>query len=187
MARTNPQARLQALRRALDQKLNNPKHRYFDPSAVLDLFTRYARIRDELRTRAPDLFDDLAVRETPTSSGTTDFGGRGYIERAPLEELRSDIQYSLDVMQKPLPAPTNVRVQILAPVQDPPFVLLLHPRIADAARAQYQNGQYNDAVLRAFNALRDLIRDRSGHTTDGVELMHAVFSPKSQCSLSLRW
>jgi predicted nucleotide-binding protein len=98
MTRDEALARLQGLRRGVLTHLNVIKARYFDPPRVLDLFTRYVTVRDELRAAYPTLFDDLPVREIPKSSGTTDFEGRGWIGRSPLEGLRDDLQYCIDLL-----------------------------------------------------------------------------------------
>jgi hypothetical protein len=91
-------AKLKALQSALAEHLKDPRGRYFDPPAVLEYFDRYAHIRDALRSQFPDVFEDLPVRRTPTPSKTTDFNGRGYIERNHLEVLNEDMQYILTVM-----------------------------------------------------------------------------------------
>jgi hypothetical protein len=91
-------ARLTALQNALGKLLRDPRGRYFDPSAVLEYFARYAPIRDELRSQFPDLLGDLPVRATPTPSKTTDFDGRGYIQRHELDVLNGDMQYILHVV-----------------------------------------------------------------------------------------
>jgi len=39
----------------------------------------------------PDLYSDLIVRPLPKSSGTTDFGGRGYIGGGVVTTLLLDI------------------------------------------------------------------------------------------------
>ena len=43
------------------------------------------------------MFGDLPDRPIPESSGTTDFEGRGYIERHQLEQVARDIEYILEV------------------------------------------------------------------------------------------
>jgi hypothetical protein len=55
-------------------------------------------VRDALKTEHPELLADLPVREVPKSSGTTDFGGRGYITRGQIGQLFDDMQYVLDVL-----------------------------------------------------------------------------------------
>ena len=71
--------------------------RYFDPQYVMDLFTRYQTIRDNLKTDFAALFDDLPIREVK-ASGTTDFDGRGYIERHQIQLLLRDIENCLDLL-----------------------------------------------------------------------------------------
>jgi hypothetical protein len=86
--------KLKALAWLLDQRLVDPRSRYFDPPTVVDLFERYEPLRDALRERGGVLFGDIPIRERPVSSGTTDHDGRGYIDRRHLELLREDIAYS---------------------------------------------------------------------------------------------
>jgi hypothetical protein len=88
-------AKLRGLLTNVSDILRNERSRYYDPDRVLDVFQRYEGVRDLLREH--DLFKELPVRPMPQSSGTTDFGGRGYIERGPLEDLRRDIEYCLGI------------------------------------------------------------------------------------------
>lgn len=53
----------------------------------------------------------------------------------------------------------------------------LHPEIARASTALYQDGHYAHAVEDAVKALNDLVRLRSGEALDGTKLMGKVFSP----------
>ncbi|MGB7291642.1 MAG: hypothetical protein WBD99_05680 [Thermodesulfobacteriota bacterium] len=103
--------KLKALQSALAERLKDPRGRYFDPSIVLEYFDRYAPIRDALRSQFPDVVDDLPVRTIPTPSNTTDFSGRGYIERHELEVLNEDMQYILAVMaSSPAVYPPSMKV-----------------------------------------------------------------------------
>lgn len=52
----------------------------------------------------------------------------------------------------------------------------LHRDIEEAAGQLYRDGHYSNAVLAAANALTALVKYRSGHTQDGVDLMNNVFS-----------
>jgi uncharacterized protein (TIGR02391 family) len=54
--------------------------------------------------------------------------------------------------------------------------LNLHRDIEEAAGQLFRDGHYSNAVLAAANALTALVRYRSGHTQDGVDLMNTVFS-----------
>ncbi len=91
-------AKLTAVYKALMRLLKDPTSRYFDPPVVLEFFSKWGPIRDALRRHYPSLLGDLADRDTPSSSGTTDYDGRGYIEREPIDQLYSDMQYVLDVL-----------------------------------------------------------------------------------------
>jgi hypothetical protein len=64
---------------------------YFDPQIALEPFERYAPLRDDLKQNLPEAFTDLPVRPLPKPSGTTDFGGRGYLTRNDLGLLLSDV------------------------------------------------------------------------------------------------
>lgn len=73
------------------------RYQNFDPLYTMDLFDRYATIRDQLKSEYPSLFDDLPVREVPIG-GTTEFEGRGYIQRYVLDVLFRDVKYCLSVL-----------------------------------------------------------------------------------------
>jgi uncharacterized protein (TIGR02391 family) len=53
----------------------------------------------------------------------------------------------------------------------------LHAEIERAADELYRGGHYANAIEDAVKALNDLVRLRSGQTTDGTSLMESVFSP----------
>lgn len=91
-------AKLKALQNDISFRLRDPMAHYFDPPTVLDLFQRYVSISNTLRSEHPSLFGDLPVREVPKSSGSTDYGGRGYIESSSLELLFSDVSYCVDLL-----------------------------------------------------------------------------------------
>jgi len=91
-------AKLKALRNSIAKWVENPRARVFDPQTVLDVFYRYATLRDTLRSEHPSLFGDLPVREVPKSSGTSEFDGRGYIIGQTLRLLLTDIDYCLDIL-----------------------------------------------------------------------------------------
>lgn len=97
MKRQEITVKLKALRNTIAKLLEGRGH-YFDPQLVLDIFYRYAPLRDILRSEYPSLFGDLSVREVPKSSGTTDFDARGYIKRSSLDLLLKDIDYCLDIL-----------------------------------------------------------------------------------------
>ncbi len=98
MERNQIIAKLKALRNALAEHLKDPGWRYIDPRAVLEFFERYAPLRDALRSQLPTLLGDLPVREVPAPSKTTDFEGRGYITRQPLDSLLQDMKYALELL-----------------------------------------------------------------------------------------
>ena len=98
MERNEIIAKLTALRNSLENWLADPRSRYFDPQSTQDLFVRFIPIRDKLRSLYPSLFEDLPLREVPRPSGTTDYNGRGYIERSHFNLLLSDVKYCLDIL-----------------------------------------------------------------------------------------
>lgn len=91
-------SKLTALCSSTESFLKNPTHRYFDPKETLDLFERFNKIRDDLRASYKSLFEDMPTREAPILSKTTDFNGRGYIERNHFELLQVDINYCLKIL-----------------------------------------------------------------------------------------
>lgn len=99
-------AKLAGLCKSLGTRLQNPRALYFDPPSVLEYFEAYKRASAILKEELPQLFGDLPNRPVPESSGTTDFDGRGYIERHLLEQAVRDINYILEV-QVHSEVPTN--------------------------------------------------------------------------------
>lgn len=90
-------AKLRALHNNIFNRLLELHRQNFDPLYTLDLFNRYATIRDTLKSEYPSLFDDLPVREVPIKI-STDFDGRGSIKRFALELLLRDVDYCVDVL-----------------------------------------------------------------------------------------
>lgn len=90
--------KLKGLRVSLEDWLVNPLNNYFDPKETRDLFLRFTGIRNKLQSMYPRLFKDLPSRKIPRSSGSTDFEGRGYIERKHFELLLNDINYCLEIL-----------------------------------------------------------------------------------------
>lgn len=58
----------------------------------------------------------------------------------------------------------------------PEFEALLHPLILEHAYPQFRDGHLRNAVLDAFIAVFNLIRERAALQLDGVELVGRVFS-----------
>ena len=90
-------AKLAGLSKTVGARLVNPRAHYFDPPTVLEYFDAYNRTSAILKEELPQLFGDLPDRPIPESSGTTDFEGRGYIERHQLEQVVRDIEYIIEV------------------------------------------------------------------------------------------
>jgi predicted nucleotide-binding protein len=94
---TLPLAKLGAILKIVQPLIQDVRARYLDPEVVVQYFESANRQFDSLRLARPDLFGDLPAREVPKSSGTTDFSGRGYIERGPVQQLMRDIEYVFEV------------------------------------------------------------------------------------------
>lgn len=90
-------ARLAGLRKMIAARIENPAARYFDPDEVLNYFRSYQGILSILKAELTDLFGDLPDRPLPVSSSTSDYEGRGYIQREQLERLLRDIDYVFEV------------------------------------------------------------------------------------------
>jgi len=98
MERNEIIAKLTGLRNSLESWLKDSRRRYFDPQSTQDLFERFVSIRGKLKTLYPSLFEDLPFREVQKSSGTSEYDGRGYIERHHFDLLLKDVKYCLDVL-----------------------------------------------------------------------------------------
>ena len=125
-------AKLIALNHNLAKFLRDPRGRFFDPKYTMDLFHRYEKIRGELINEHPRLFSDLPIRDMPQPSGTTDYDGRGYIERADLVILNNDIEYCIDILFK-------IAEEV--------------PQIAISEEGIFFAGQHFDAILKAKEIL----------------------------------
>lgn len=117
-------AKLAAIRKLLGEWLHDPLSRYFDPPIVLEYYGQFGRQTQVLRTALPELFGDLPSRPWPASSGTTDYDGRGYIERQHLEVLRRDIDYVFEVL-------ASSRAAEASPALRPQRVFISHGRSED--------------------------------------------------------
>ncbi len=126
-------AKLTALRNSLESWLKNIRDEYFDPLSTQDLFGRFIPIRDELRSLYPSLFGDFPLREAPKPSGTTNYDGRGHIERCHLDLLLKDVKYCLDILS------TQLTVDI--------------PSMAILREGVFFAGQYFDALQKVTGIL----------------------------------
>ena len=54
----------------------------------------------------------------------------------------------------------------------------LHKNLRERVRAYYQNGQYGDAASQSILIYCEIIRNLTGLTTDGTELVNGVFGGK---------
>jgi predicted nucleotide-binding protein len=90
-------AKLAAHFKTLQGFIERPTSRYFDPRVVLPILEAVERLMGELRAQAPDLYSDLPNRALPSASNTTDYDGRGYIERPAIEDVVRDLDYVFEV------------------------------------------------------------------------------------------
>lgn len=86
-----------ALKKSVQRALADPTARYFDPRSVVPFFERYQTLRQVLAGSAVE-FAELVEHGTPKPSGTTEFGGRGYVVRGELELLLSELEYCVDLL-----------------------------------------------------------------------------------------
>jgi len=97
-------AKLIALRNTVQRALDvsSPRKRVrpqraFDPKENKNLFSRFDTILEKLISGHPSLFDDFPVRDLEIS-GTTEFNGRGFIERRRIILLLNDIENCIDLL-----------------------------------------------------------------------------------------
>lgn len=55
----------------------------------------------------------------------------------------------------------------------------IHPRIAETVRSRLLGNDYSSTVFEAWLALRNMIRELTGLTTDGAQLMEQAFAPNN--------
>ncbi len=98
MDRADHLAKLIALRRSVtdwqDHTLTRATHKRVHVDMVRDLWTRFERLRAELKTAYPALLSDLPDRPAPTIPEGGPFG----IDATQLESLLRDISYCHDVL-----------------------------------------------------------------------------------------
>lgn len=117
-------AKLAAIRKLLDDWLKDPRSRYFDPAVIAEYYEQFHRQTTTLRQLLPEMFGDLPERPEPKSSGTTDYEGRGYVERPYLEMLARDIDFVFEVR-------ANSRIGESTPTLRPSRVFISHGRSED--------------------------------------------------------
>lgn len=54
--------------------------------------------------------------------------------------------------------------------------LKLHPKVVEVSRPLFKDGHYKSAILEAYIALNNLVKDKTGMNLDGKALMSKVFS-----------
>lgn len=97
---------------------------------VTEHFWADDRAAASLRTGLPEIFADLPYRGTPESSRTTDFNGRGFVGRQPLERLLRDIDYIFEVR-------SNSELEVPLRCPDPESrIFITHGRAPDWREVQ---------------------------------------------------
>lgn len=54
--------------------------------------------------------------------------------------------------------------------------MCLHPRVVEASRGLFKDKYYSDAIFRAFTAVSNFVKEKSGLSLDGKALMSAAFN-----------
>lgn len=57
----------------------------------------------------------------------------------------------------------------------------LHPKIVEVSESLFKDGHYASAILEAFKAVNNCVKQKSGKPLDGKSLMSEVFSEKNPC------
>jgi hypothetical protein len=88
-------AKLSGLRENVHSRLNFVfPDLHYEARMALELFTRYAKLRDELQALAPDLYSDLPVRDIPENPEVTADGKiQGQVAGYYLKTLFDDLNY----------------------------------------------------------------------------------------------
>jgi predicted nucleotide-binding protein len=122
-------AKLAAHFKTLRGFIEKPSARYFDPRVVLPILEAAGSLVTELKKQRPDLFSEVAKRDPPKSSGTTDNDGRGYIERSAIEDVVRDLDYIFEVR-------AGSQAILFAPASRPKRVFISHGRAPDWREVQ---------------------------------------------------
>ncbi len=57
----------------------------------------------------------------------------------------------------------------------------LHPKIIEASESLFKDGHYAPAILEAFKAVNNFVKQKTGKSLDGKALMAEVFSERNPC------
>lgn len=57
----------------------------------------------------------------------------------------------------------------------------LHPDVIEASESLFKDGHYASAILEAFKAVNNFVKQKTGKPLDGKSLMSEVFSEKNPC------
>jgi hypothetical protein len=138
VTRSEAREKLFALLNLVGPLLRDLRRQVFDPDIVIDLFARYAAIRDIIR--ADPTFAEIPVRERPDVAESDRFGNRGHVERRHLDLLADDIRYCARVLKengdRELRAPLRVgREGAFLGGSQFDALLLVHDLVSGAARS----------------------------------------------------
>ncbi len=90
--------------------------------------------------------------------------------------LKSIIQkYELFGIEEETEAKTDTKDAAKSPL-DIFDAMLFHPRIVKASKSLFTNGHYAQAIFEAFKAVEIFVKEKSGNTLYGKQLMAAVFN-----------
>jgi uncharacterized protein (TIGR02391 family) len=101
-----------------------------------------------------------------------------WIERVKAcREASRRFQVPVDVLQAVAYEPFEDPDSQAAAFTEQGFWSLIHPEITVEARPRFEGAHYADAVESALKIVAQKVRNRTGITIDGAELMHTAFSP----------
>lgn len=162
---------------------------------MLDWYLDINRLLREMRKKVDDILAALTTDRQDVSRTTKEYLKTDFVtlqriweSKFPREELGhlarhlgfGEIHDYVDILKTDIPlveakAEAHLREGLGRP-QLVGFEDLLHPVILEHTYQQYRDGHLRDAVLNAFVALFDLIRERSGLDLDGEQLINEAFS-----------
>jgi len=92
-------------------------------------------------------------------------------------KLKSDIERDIrdeqgNVIRESSERPIESPLQIFDAMQ-------LHQKVIKASRALFENGHYAQAIFEAFKAVENFVKDKSGLTTFGKNLMATAFNEEN--------
>ncbi len=100
------------------------------------------------------------------------------LDHKTFQEVRTELKKLRDNRQENKETATFPNKDIEMPDDAMPILQgsVLHPKIVEAALSQFETHHYRDAILNAFIAVFDYIRERTGLDLDGENLINTAFS-----------